>query len=679
MRKPNAAETLVALMVGAGMALRLINLGHLNFWGDESITALAVQGILEHGYPQFPSGMIYFRGLPTLYLCALSALIWGVNEWALRLPSVLFSSGTIVLVYLLGKRLFSTEAGLLAAFVLTFSYWDFEFARHARMYSGFAFVFLLTLYAMYRGVVEGERFWYRASLVCAALAIFFHELGLTLALVYFALGIRAGWPQLTRLRLFGAALALMALAGLHFSLVQYGFAIPGKLHGQQEVLYPTNLISSFLDKFYGLLPRQVFVDLWPMALLLLLLVILARTRHIEAKVIFSGSWLLPLAAFLAAYGQHLTLALLLIAIYLFFTGKGLHGLREPEVKLALTLIAFMFGFWMIHDWRLGLAGGITGAAAERLRALLKLQLGLPKLYFLGFLYTFPKMSLLVLAGLLWLFHSHRTSPGTATAYFVWLAFVVPMLATGYIKTNWVEYRLNFHLNPLFVLIHASVFLGMFTHLRGIWNSAARWQVALTGLLAALAFVAVSEQIYPPRLVAVLARTYGSPVDPRSAPGSHFRIMPDHAHAGEFVRRSKQEGDVIIAMDWLAQSHYLGHIDFWLRSDAFVPQTYRLRGNYFDIYTGTQVVSNLAELERVITEYAGRRIWIITASPYTEAKLHISSEIMDFLRTRLQHVVFQGRDAKSLVYLFAPPSSRPACAQEQLTQSSGQPCAGTQLH
>ncbi len=678
MRTPNAAESLVALMVGAGLALRLINLGHLNFWGDESITALAVQGILEHGYPQFPSGMIYFRGLPTLYLCALSSLIWGVNEWALRLPSVLFSSGTIVLVYLLGKRLFSIQTGLLAAFLLTFSYWDFEFARHARMYSGFAFVFLLTLYAMYRGVVEGERFWYRASLVCAAIAIFFHELGLTLALVYFALGIRAGWPQLTRLRLFGAALALMALAGLHFSLVQYGFAIPGKLHGQQEDLYPTNLISSFLDKFYGLLPRQVFLDLWPMALLLLLLIILAKTRHIEAQVILSGSWLLPVAAFLAAYGQHLTLALLLIAIYLFFTGRGLHGLREPEVKLALSLIAVMFGFWMIHDWRLGLEGGFTGTAG-RLRALLKLQLGLPKLYFVGFLYTFPKMSLLVLAGLLWLFHMNRMPAGTATAHFVCLAFVVPMLATGYIKTNWVEYRLNFHLNPLFVLIHACVFWGLFTHVRGIWTAAARWQVALTGMLAALAFVAVSEQIYPPRLLKVLARTYGSPVDPRSAPGSHFRIMPDHAHAGEFVRRSKQEGDVIIAMDWLAQSHYLGHIDFWLRSDAFVPQTYRRNGNYFDIYTGTQVVAKLAELERVIAEYAGRRIWIITASPYTEAELHISGEIMDFLRARPQHVVFQGRDAKSLVYLFGPPSCLPAHPQEKLTRVCPPPCASTQLH
>lgn len=668
----------MALMAGTGAVLRLINLGHLNFWGDESITALAVQGILEYGYPRFPSGMIYFRGLPTLYLCALSSLIWGMNEWALRLPSVLFSSGTIVLVYLLGRRLFSTQAGLLAAFLLTFSYWDFEFARHARMYAGFTFMFLLTLYAMYRGAVQGETFWYRVSLVCAGLTIFFHELGLTLALLYFALGIRAGGPLRTRLRLFGAALALLILAGLHFVVVQYGFDIPGARHGERDTPASTNLLSTFWSKFYGLLPARVFLDLWPIALLLILLVIWAKMRRIDTTMLLSRGWFLPVAVFFAACGRHLTLALLLIVVYLFFNGKGWHGLREPGVKLALALTAVMFIFWLAHGWRTGLAAEAGVTTLERLRALLKMQLGLPKLYFLGFLSTFPKMSLLVLAGLIWLFHAGRALTGTTAAHFISLAFVLPMLATGYIKTHWVEYRLNFHLNPLFVLLHAYVLGSVFAFVRANGLMTRRWQRALTGLLAAVAFLGLSEQLYPARLVNLLARTYGSPVDRRSAPGSHFRIMPDHVHPGEFVRRHQQQGDVIIAMDWLAQSYYAGHIDFWLRSDAFVPQTYRQGGNYFDIYTGTQVISNLTDLKTVIAQHAGRRIWVITASPYTEAELHISVEIMDFLRHHAPHVVFQGQDGKSLVYLFETASCSHVHAQKEFTtNSSGLPCLSPQ--
>ncbi len=643
----------MAAMAAVGLFLRLINLGHLNFWGDESITALAVQGILEHGYPRFPSGMIYFRGLFANYISAFSASLWGLTEWALRFPSVLFSCGTIVMIYALGKRVFSSHVGLVAAFILTFSYWDFEFARHGRMYAGFTFFFLLALYAIYRGAIAGERRWLHWSILISASTIFFHELGLTLALVYSALALQPGRPARSRWQLGAAAFTLVALTGAHFILIQYGFAIPGQEHGYQNFFKPFGIVHSFFQKFYGLLPRRVVMDLWPLALVLVLALLLAKWRLRGAHFNTIGRWLLPLAVILATYGRQFTLAVLLIGGYLFFSGKGLEGLRSLESKLAAGLIVFMLGFWALHDWTQWQNSGDPLTLVNRLREFLKLQAGLPKLYYLGFLYAFPVMALMVCFAIVLLFHTSNKHSG---AYFTCIAFILPIIATGYIKTNWVEYRLNLHLNPLFVLIYA--FLS-----REIWHclqaQLRRYHLPAIGriatpLVAAFIFALSCEQIAPGRITKVLGRTYGSKVDPRSAPGSHFRIMPDHQQPGSFVKQYQQPQDIVIAMDWLAQSYYAGRIDFWLRSDAYVPQTYRVGESYFDVYTGTQVLSTLTDLQAILDKHPHRRVWIITASPYTEADLHISPEIMNYLQLNKQYAVFQGRDDKSLVYLFPPP-------------------------
>ena len=73
-------------LVLIGAAYRLYNLKALGYAHDESIQALAVKGILERGYPILDSGALYVRSLLLQYVEALSAKLFGWNEWALRLP-----------------------------------------------------------------------------------------------------------------------------------------------------------------------------------------------------------------------------------------------------------------------------------------------------------------------------------------------------------------------------------------------------------------------------------------------------------------------------------------------------------------------------------------------------------------------------------------------------------------
>jgi hypothetical protein len=144
-------------------------------------------------------------------------------------------------------------------------------------------------------------------------------------------------------------------------------------------------------------------------------------------------------------------------------------------------------------------------------------------------------------------------------------------------------------------------------------------------------------------------------------------MPDHQLPGAYVKRQRAESDIVIAMDWLAQRNYVGRIDYWLRTDAFKLQAYCRDQKYFDIYTGAQIVATVEELQKIIAERATRRIWIITASAYTETQLHVTKEMLNFLQSLNQYVVFKGRDEKSLVYLLPDQSQQVALPDLKTTR------------
>src|SRR5690606_28515981 len=84
------APWILGALIAVGALLRLIDLGQLSFRWDEDISALAAKAIAEHGVPELPSGMIYLRSLPFLYVLAGSGTLFGFDEWGLRLPAALF-------------------------------------------------------------------------------------------------------------------------------------------------------------------------------------------------------------------------------------------------------------------------------------------------------------------------------------------------------------------------------------------------------------------------------------------------------------------------------------------------------------------------------------------------------------------------------------------------------------
>ena len=117
------------LMAGAGIRIYDSSDRHLHEW-DERFHAVVAKHLIEHPltptlyddpvlpfeYRDWMSNHIWLHKPPlALWLMAASLSLFGMSEFSLRLPSVILSALAIALTFAIGRRLFDTRVGLLAA------------------------------------------------------------------------------------------------------------------------------------------------------------------------------------------------------------------------------------------------------------------------------------------------------------------------------------------------------------------------------------------------------------------------------------------------------------------------------------------------------------------------------------------------------------------------------------
>lgn len=124
---------MIWLILGVGIILRFINLNQ-SLWLDEGINVLAAKNysfidlITQYARADFhPPGWF-------MILWAWTK-IFGYSEIAVRIPSVIFGSLTIWIMYLIGKKIDSVKLGLFAALLLAVSPLHIYYSQEARMYA----------------------------------------------------------------------------------------------------------------------------------------------------------------------------------------------------------------------------------------------------------------------------------------------------------------------------------------------------------------------------------------------------------------------------------------------------------------------------------------------------------------------------------------------------------------
>jgi asparagine N-glycosylation enzyme membrane subunit Stt3 len=177
------------LLLVAALCIRGPGLGKWCLTEDEYYYSQPVAFILEKGIPQFPGGGLYDRGFGLQYLTVIPAILFGKWEFAVRIVPLIFGALTVPLLFLLARRFLGTAPSILCAAILLVSSWHIEFSRFARFYAPFQFLFLLFVYSIYAGYIDGgdRKNRYRIlAFVLGLLAISMDKYSIFLPVVLFA-------------------------------------------------------------------------------------------------------------------------------------------------------------------------------------------------------------------------------------------------------------------------------------------------------------------------------------------------------------------------------------------------------------------------------------------------------------------------------------------------------------
>lgn len=161
-------KILLSLILSTAFILRFWALGSFpaGFNADEAALGYNAYSILHTGKDEYgtPLPLIFksfgdFKPGLYVYLAFPFVVLMGLNEAAVRFPSLLFGVATVGLVFLLGRKIFKSETvGLLSALLLAISPWHIHFSRGAWETNVATFFITLGVYLFIKAL-EARKYW----------------------------------------------------------------------------------------------------------------------------------------------------------------------------------------------------------------------------------------------------------------------------------------------------------------------------------------------------------------------------------------------------------------------------------------------------------------------------------------------------------------------------------------
>ncbi|MFC1570713.1 ArnT family glycosyltransferase [Candidatus Omnitrophota bacterium] len=219
-------DILILLAVAAVVLLVNLGSGSLNSW-DEAFYAQVSREILEQNdwVNMHWTGKTWIDKPPLyMWFTALFYKLFGVTEFAARLFSAIAGMGLVIFTYLLGRRLFSRNVGIISALMLLGSYHFISFSKAGTMDITNAFFVCAAMYFFVMG--ENDRRNLILSFLCFSLAFLTKSFGAMVIPMILGIYVIVGrkWHLVfNRYFAIGATLALVIVGSWHLTVyMQYG-------------------------------------------------------------------------------------------------------------------------------------------------------------------------------------------------------------------------------------------------------------------------------------------------------------------------------------------------------------------------------------------------------------------------------------------------------------------------
>ncbi len=376
------------------------------FNADEAALGYNAYSLLKTGKDEWGTSFPFvFRSFsdykPGLYVYLTLPFVatLGLNEFAVRLPSILLGAFSVVLIYLLAKELFKKEAAAKAsAFLLAISPWHIHFARGAWETNVATFFILLGVYFFLRFLKNNRFLWF--SVISFILSMYTYQsprivvpvLVLLLVAFYFKrLKLKKNFPVIVFAVIFLLPILFISISSTGLARFQgvsifsdkgplnrineergehkNSFLLSKFFHNKVES-YAGNFLNHYLDHFnpnflFTLgdpLKRDKIPDMGQMyffeiGTFIAGLYFLIRNKFEDRKIIFLWLMVAPLASSLTYQTPHAIRAHNMVIPMTLISGLGLGMLWEnitilPRFikNLLLSVIIIIISISLVFFW-----------------------------------------------------------------------------------------------------------------------------------------------------------------------------------------------------------------------------------------------------------------------------------------------------------------------------------------
>jgi hypothetical protein len=150
----------------------------------------------------------------------------------------------------------------------------------------------------------------------------------------------------------------------------------------------------------------------------------------------------------------------------------------------------------------------------------------------------------------------------------------------------------------------------------------------------------------------------NPLELKERVNPTYGLFPDHKGAASFLKALQlTPHDIVLAEDILQQTFYYGAVDYWLiASEIALRYSTTVNNVICDIYTYTPVITNGNQLRKLIKNANGKAVYIITNGEiYPNKTAQFGDGILETIKQMNPSIIFTGRDKKTQIWLFQPPS------------------------
>ena len=409
-------KKILILVIFLASLLRFYHLGlnppSLNW--DETAHGYNAYSILKTGKDEYGNKFpLSFRSFDDYkppvytYLVVPSIAIFGLNDFAVRLPSALLGTLAVIFTFLMVNEIIkSKKIALLAAFFLAVSPWHLQFSRVALESNSTTFFALLGTYCFLRGVRSKRikiTFWFCLTSISFGIDLFVYHnarvfiplFSLTLAIIF--------WNDLKKILkhiIIPTLLAIIFILPLAFVLTsktgqtrfygtsvisdkgpQYkasrlllndqklGQELAGKLVHNRRLAYVPIIIENYLTHFE---PSFLFLKadqnrhhapgigllyIWDLPFLLAgIYFFFSKNLSIKSKLVIATWFLLaPVAASVTWGVPHAVRAQTYLPIYQIFIATGVAALlkrfKNTKVFIVISIILFALNFaFYLHQY-----------------------------------------------------------------------------------------------------------------------------------------------------------------------------------------------------------------------------------------------------------------------------------------------------------------------------------------